>query len=106
MITTGLATAAGVSGLGAAAVLAQRYGLIPPDHGGIFGAGESLSECCRHLDVSAAYVTIHRTEDATVVGRDETVALGEDRRSSQAGYACRRCQAVVIIFRRESGLLM
>jgi len=41
LITTGLATAAGVSGLGVAAVLAQRYGLIPPDHGGIYGAGET-----------------------------------------------------------------
>src|SRR6266436_9053422 len=34
-----------------------------------------------------------RTEDAAVVGRDETVALGEDRCNSQAGYACRCCQA-------------
>src|SRR6266852_3874349 len=33
------------------------------------------------------------TEDAAVVGRDETVALGEDRYNAQAGYACRRCQA-------------
>ena len=52
MITTGLATAAGVSGLGAAAVLAQRYGLIPPDHGGIFGAGEALTYAAQRLLMS------------------------------------------------------
>ena len=49
LITTGLATAAGVSGLGVAAVLAQRYGLIPPDHGGIFGAGETLTYAGQRL---------------------------------------------------------
>jgi DMSO/TMAO reductase YedYZ molybdopterin-dependent catalytic subunit len=43
LITTGLATAAGVSGLAAAARLASRYGLIPPDHGGIYGIGQTLT---------------------------------------------------------------
>ena len=43
LITTGVAAAAGASGLGVAAALANRYGLIPPDHGGIFGAGETLT---------------------------------------------------------------
>jgi DMSO/TMAO reductase YedYZ molybdopterin-dependent catalytic subunit len=43
LITTGLATAAGASGLAVAARLADRYGLIPPDHGGIYGAGETLT---------------------------------------------------------------
>jgi hypothetical protein len=33
LITTGLTAAAGVSGLGIAAKLADRYGLIPPDAG-------------------------------------------------------------------------
>ena len=39
LITTGLAATAGASGLAVAARLADRYGLIPPDHGGIYGAG-------------------------------------------------------------------
>jgi len=30
LITSGLAAAAGVTGLGVAASLAQRYGLVPP----------------------------------------------------------------------------
>jgi DMSO/TMAO reductase YedYZ molybdopterin-dependent catalytic subunit len=42
MITAGL-TAAGASGLAVAARLADRYGLIPPDHGGIYGVGETLT---------------------------------------------------------------
>jgi DMSO/TMAO reductase YedYZ molybdopterin-dependent catalytic subunit len=52
LITTGLATAAGVSGLGVAAVLAQRYGLIPPDHGGIFGVGETLTYAAQRILMS------------------------------------------------------
>jgi len=34
LITTGIAATAGVAGVAAAARLAERYGLIPPDHGG------------------------------------------------------------------------
>jgi hypothetical protein len=33
LITGGLVTAAGASGLAVAARVASRYGLIPPDHG-------------------------------------------------------------------------
>lgn len=43
LITTGLAGAAGVSGLAIAARLAARYGLVPPDSGGIYGVGETLT---------------------------------------------------------------
>jgi DMSO/TMAO reductase YedYZ molybdopterin-dependent catalytic subunit len=43
LITAGLGATAGVSGLAVAASLARRYGLIPPDHGGIYGAGETLT---------------------------------------------------------------
>jgi DMSO/TMAO reductase YedYZ molybdopterin-dependent catalytic subunit len=43
LITTGLAAAGGASGLAVAVRLADRYGLIPPDHGGIYGAGTTLT---------------------------------------------------------------
>ena len=49
LITTGLATAAGASGLAVAARLADRYGLIPPDHGGIYGVGETLTYASQRL---------------------------------------------------------
>lgn len=52
LITTGLATAAGASGLGIAAALASRYGLIPPDHGGIYGVGETLTYAAQRLLMS------------------------------------------------------
>ena len=49
LIAGGLATAAGVSGLGVAARLAQKYGLVPPDHGGIYGLGETLTYASQRL---------------------------------------------------------
>ncbi len=52
LITTGLAAAAGASGLAVAAVLADKYGLIPPDHGGIFGAGETLTYAAQRVLMS------------------------------------------------------
>jgi DMSO/TMAO reductase YedYZ molybdopterin-dependent catalytic subunit len=49
LITTGIAATAGVAGLGVAARLAQRYGLIPPDHGGFYGPGETLTYAAQRL---------------------------------------------------------
>jgi DMSO/TMAO reductase YedYZ molybdopterin-dependent catalytic subunit len=49
LITTGVAAAAGVSGLGVAARLAQKYGLVPPDHSGIYGLGETLTYASQRL---------------------------------------------------------
>jgi DMSO/TMAO reductase YedYZ molybdopterin-dependent catalytic subunit len=49
LIVTGLAATAGVSGLGLAAHLAQKYGLIPPDHSGIYGLGETLTYASQRL---------------------------------------------------------
>jgi DMSO/TMAO reductase YedYZ molybdopterin-dependent catalytic subunit len=50
-ITAGLTTAAG-TGLGAAAYFAGRYGLIPPDHAGIIGVGETLTYATQRLVTS------------------------------------------------------
>src|SRR5690242_11446581 len=49
LLQAGLATAAGGSGLAVAATLARRYGLIPPDHGGIYGPGETLTYAAHRL---------------------------------------------------------
>lgn len=49
LITTGLAAIAGGSGLEAAARLARRYGLIPPDSGGLYGPGETLTYAAQRL---------------------------------------------------------
>jgi len=49
LLVTGLAATAGVSALGVAARLAQKYGLIPPDGGGIYGPGETLTYASMRL---------------------------------------------------------
>ena len=43
LLLGGLGTAAGLSGLGVAAHLAEKYGLLPPDHRGLYGPGETLN---------------------------------------------------------------
>ena len=49
LITTGLAATASISAVGVAAGLAQKYGLVPPDHGGIWGFGETLTYAAQRL---------------------------------------------------------
>jgi DMSO/TMAO reductase YedYZ molybdopterin-dependent catalytic subunit len=48
-VTAGLAATAGVSGLAVAATFAKRYGLVPPDSGGIYGPGETLTYAAHRL---------------------------------------------------------
>ena len=66
LITTGLA-AAGASGLVAAARLADRYGLIPPDHGGIYGAGATLTYATQRLLMS--YHSLAREFDRSRISK-------------------------------------
>jgi DMSO/TMAO reductase YedYZ molybdopterin-dependent catalytic subunit len=49
LLTAGVAATGGAAGLAAAAKLAQRYGLIPPDGGGIYGPGETLTYASQRL---------------------------------------------------------
>ena len=49
IIKAGLAATAGVTGLAVAARIAQHYGLIPPDHAGIYGLGETLTYASQRL---------------------------------------------------------
>ena len=48
-ITSGLAATAGASGLAMAARLADRYGLIPPDHDHLYGTGETLTYASQRM---------------------------------------------------------
>jgi len=54
LLYTGAAAITGAAGLAAAARLARRYGLIPPDHGGLYGPGETLTYACQRI------LTAHR----------------------------------------------
>ncbi|HAM73295.1 MAG TPA: oxidoreductase [Verrucomicrobiales bacterium] len=49
LITTGLAAAAGLSGMAVAARLARKYGLVPPDGGGPYGAGTTLTYAAQRV---------------------------------------------------------
>src|SRR4051794_33703403 len=49
LITTGLALGAGASGLAVADRLARRYGLVPPDSGGVVGPGKTLTYAAQRL---------------------------------------------------------
>ena len=49
LITTGLAATAGVAGLATASRIARRYGLIPPDSGGFYGPGETLTYAAQRI---------------------------------------------------------
>ena len=49
LILTGLTATAGASSLAVAARLARKYGLVPPDSGGIYGLGETLTYASQRL---------------------------------------------------------
>src|SRR5689334_23280082 len=47
-----ITAAAGASGLAVAARIADRFGLIPPDHGRIFGIGDTLTYASQRILMS------------------------------------------------------
>jgi DMSO/TMAO reductase YedYZ molybdopterin-dependent catalytic subunit len=49
LIKTAVAAAASVSGVGLAVNAADRFGLIPPDHYGAFGVGETLTYAAQRV---------------------------------------------------------
>lgn len=49
MIAAGLAGTAGVSGIAVAARIASQHGLVPPDHGGLYGCGHTLTYAAQRL---------------------------------------------------------
>jgi DMSO/TMAO reductase YedYZ molybdopterin-dependent catalytic subunit len=49
LIVTGLAVAAGASGIAVAAKVARHHGLIPPDAGGLYGPGETLTYAAQRI---------------------------------------------------------
>jgi len=52
LITTGLAGLAGIAGISAAERIANGYGLVPPDGGGIWGVGETLTYAAQRMLMS------------------------------------------------------
>ncbi len=86
LITTGLATAAGASSLAVAANLAQKYGLIPPDHGGLFGLGETLTYASQRLLTRHSLAReFSRSQISTPPMANEIAPLSDAYKRLQAG---------------------
>lgn len=86
LITTGLGAAAGASGLAAAAKLARRYGLIPPDGGGLYGPGETLTYAAQRLLTRHSMARQFRREQiSNPPFPNEVGPLGEAFRRLQEG---------------------
>ncbi len=86
LITTGLAAVGGASGLVAAAKLADRYGLIPPDSGGIYGPGETLTYAAQRLLTSHSSAReFSRGQISKDPFANEVGTLGEEFRRLQQG---------------------
>jgi len=85
LITTGLTAAVGVSGLAAAGKLARRYGLIPPDAGGLYGPGETLTYATHRLLTSNSMAREFRRDQISTPFANEVDHLGTDFDRLQAG---------------------
>ncbi len=89
LITAGVAGAAGVSGLAVADRLAQRYGLIPPDGGGLYGVGETLTYAAQRILTSHSYAREFRRDQIskTPFANGAPPNDPEFKRLQQSGFA-------------------
>src|SRR5215469_13793918 len=86
LIGSGLAAAAGASGLAVAGRLAQKYGLIPPDRGGVYGLGETLTYASQRLLTRHALAReFSRSQISPRPFPNELAPLTEDFKRLQAG---------------------
>ena len=86
LIKAGVAAAVGVSGLGAADVLAKRYGLIPPDHAGFYGPGETLNYAAQRILTSHSMAReFSPSEISKPPFANEVSPLGDGFKRLQAG---------------------
>jgi len=85
-IRAGLTTAAGVSGLAIAARVAKRYGLIPPDSGGVWGPGATLTYASlQTLSGRSMAREFPRSMISKVPFANELAPLGDEFKRLQAG---------------------
>ncbi len=85
LITTGLAAAAGASGVAVAAKLAERHGLIPPDARVFYGAGETLTYAAqRMLNRHAMAREFSRDQISKNPFANEVDPLGDEFKKLQA----------------------
>jgi DMSO/TMAO reductase YedYZ molybdopterin-dependent catalytic subunit len=86
LIVTGLTATASVSALGVAARLAQKYGLVPPDHGGLYGPGETLTYASlRLLTKHSLAREFSRSQISKRPLQNEVAPFSEEFKRQQAG---------------------
>src|ERR1700679_41550 len=86
LIIGGRAATAGLSALGVAARLAQKYGLVPPDHGGIYGLGETLTYASQRLLTRHSLAReFPRSQISNPPFVNELAPLGDEYKRLQAG---------------------
>jgi DMSO/TMAO reductase YedYZ molybdopterin-dependent catalytic subunit len=85
-VTAGLATAGSLAGIGVAAKLAQRYGLVPPDSGGIYSPGTTLTYAAHRIFSRNSLVReFPRNMISKVPFPNAMPPLGEDFKKLQSG---------------------
>ena len=89
LIAAGAVTAAGVGGLAVAAKLAHRYGLMPPDSGGIYGPGATLTYAAQRLLTRHSMAReFSRGQISAKPLQNEVAPLGDEFKKLQtAGFA-------------------
>jgi DMSO/TMAO reductase YedYZ molybdopterin-dependent catalytic subunit len=89
LITAGVVTAAGAGALAVAAKLARRYGLVPPDSGGIYGPGETLTYAAQRLLTRHSLAReFSRSQISPKPLMNEVAPLGDEfQRMQKAGFA-------------------
>jgi len=89
LITTTLAATAGASGLVVAAKIARHYGLVPPDSGGIYGPGATLTYAAQRLLTRHSLAReFSRSQISAKPLMNEVAPLGDEfQRLQKAGFA-------------------
>jgi DMSO/TMAO reductase YedYZ molybdopterin-dependent catalytic subunit len=86
IITAGAVTVAGAGGLAVAAKVARRYGLVPPDSGGVYGAGATLTYAAQRLLTRHSLAReFSRSQKSATPFANEVAPLGEEFRRLQTG---------------------
>jgi DMSO/TMAO reductase YedYZ molybdopterin-dependent catalytic subunit len=86
LIATGAAVAAGAAGLGVVAKLAKHYGLVPPDVGGLYGPGETLTYAAQRLMTRHSMAReFTRNQISATPFANEVAPLGEGFQRLQEG---------------------
>jgi len=87
LIATGIVTAAGATtGLVVAAKLTKHYGLVPPDSGGIYGPGETLTYAAQRLLTRHSLASeFSRNQISEKPFANEVAPLGDDFQRFEKG---------------------